>query len=328
MAGLCWISSSGSGALNSGGLLAGFVRATLVVSSPGAHVAPSSACLAEESSPNSTKACARFCDVDATLLLCELWQLPAPAATANMANRSRSMFFGINPPLPCLKRRILGNNKKSFHARVVMTHDTCANKLNVASTPLWCSPSSKFVKENCRHFHWGSSSEREIRSDANILPKRKHVKTFMRSIARWHSQTREQWAGTCQMIQITKPLIQASSKPIEAKEDTTRSTTDHGEPNRKIQRTCVKCPTNERQSKIIQCFHMFLKFREQYRAISLVERTTTTTHVQNSANAREISTQPTSHRRNTDADQRIGRNSASCNFQNHHLTGLEKLFRW
>ena len=86
-------------------------------------------------------------------------------------------------------------------------------------------------------------------------PKRKHFKTFMRSITRWHSQTREQWTGTCQkMIQITKPLTQANttpriSKPIEAKEDTTRSTTDHGEPNRKIQRTCVKCPTKERQSK-------------------------------------------------------------------------------
>ena len=47
------------GAINSCGLLAGFVRAALVVSSPGAHVAPSSASLAEESSPNSTKACAR-----------------------------------------------------------------------------------------------------------------------------------------------------------------------------------------------------------------------------------------------------------------------------
>ena len=35
----------------------------------------------------------------------------------------RSLFFGINPPLPDLKGRILGNNKKSFHARTLDTSD-------------------------------------------------------------------------------------------------------------------------------------------------------------------------------------------------------------
>ena len=60
VAGLCGISSSGSGALNSGGLLAGFVRAALVVSSFGAHVAPSSACLAEESSTQLNQSLCAF----------------------------------------------------------------------------------------------------------------------------------------------------------------------------------------------------------------------------------------------------------------------------
>ena len=129
--GLCRISSSGSGGLNSGGLLAGFVRTALVVSSPERMWLPPMPALLKRAPPTqpkpvrvlpSSQHCRPVCDVDATSCFMNCGScLPRRNRviqwhSANMANRSRSLFLGINPPLPW---RILGNNKKSFHARVL-----------------------------------------------------------------------------------------------------------------------------------------------------------------------------------------------------------------
>ena len=112
------------------------------------RAAPSNVCLAEKrSSPNSTKTCARFalfktlsnvCGVNTTLLLCELWQLPGPL----MANGLWGLFPGMNPPLPCLKKRILGNNKKNFHARVLDGSDLVSDRASCIASRIapWYAP--------------------------------------------------------------------------------------------------------------------------------------------------------------------------------------------
>ena len=101
--------------------------------------------LAEESSPTThnqslcafspSRRCQPVCDADAGHLLCVLRRRLAPAARGRSTGPLKQsetfaelVFLGMNPPLPDLKRRILGNSKKSFHARTLDTSDLVSDK--------------------------------------------------------------------------------------------------------------------------------------------------------------------------------------------------------
>ena len=133
VSGLCRIRFSGSGALNSGGLLGRVCQSSSCLCR---HLErkwlPPMLALLRRALPTQpmpvrvqppSQRCQLVCDADATHLLCELRRrLALPQKGDPLAIRKQRItfteFFGINPPLPDLKRRILDNNK-SFHARTL-----------------------------------------------------------------------------------------------------------------------------------------------------------------------------------------------------------------